>query len=401
MKIHAGRNIDMSLFLSVFLINLVISAPAQSQKPGWKGNIEVENGVKVIRNPSEPLFGEFVFDLEEDLRMGGDPTIESTYFSNGLGVRVRPDEKGNLYVVDQMTCRVLLFDPNGKLIRMIGHKGQGPGEYQSPFDVFIGSGQTYVYGIPEMVVFAPDGIFLRKVNPRTFLSQAILGPGGSIIGTLQPSALDGFKQKLVQLDAKGTMVRTIAEYNNECADNSKGMVSHWYSSNIAFTPLTADSYAYGYSADYKIWISDGEGKSVVVLTKEEKPASISGKEKDETRKKGGYFAWYWIGSKKPADSIIFPDHKPYFSYGRSAFKNDDRGRLYVGRLISILEKKGPYPVDVFSKDGVYLYRMSWPFIPAAIERGAMYRVLTDEDTGECFIIRYKIKNWTNMKSGVE
>jgi hypothetical protein len=238
---------------------------------------------------------------------------------------------------------------------------------------------------------------LRKVNPRTFLNQAILGPGGSFIGTPQLSALDGFKQKLVQLDSKGTMVRRIAEYKGECADNPKGMVSHWYSSNIACTPLTADSYAYGYSAEYNIWISDGEGKSVVVLTKEEKPAPISGKEKDETRKKGGYFAWVGIGSKKPADSIIFPDHKPYFR----AFKNDDQGRLYVVRLVSILEKKGPYPVDVFSKEGVYLYRMSWPFIPAVIERGAMYRVLTDEDTGECFIVRYKIKNWAKMKSGME
>ena len=403
MKIHARRNINISLFLSLFLINLVLSAPAQSQKPGWKGKIETENGVKVIRNPAEPLYGEFAFDLEEDLRIGGDPTAESTYFPNGFAVRVRPDEKGNLYVVDQWTKRVLLFDPNGKLIRLIGRQGQGPGEYQLPRDVFIGGGQIYVYGIREMVIFAPDGTFLRKVNLKTFLSRAILGPGGSLIGTLQPSALDGFKQNLVQLDSKGTMVRTIAEYKGECADNPKGMVSHWYSSEIAFTPLTADSFAYGYSAEYKIWISDGEGKSVVVLTKEEKPAPISGKEKDETRKEGGYFAWFGIGSKKPADSIIFPDHRPYFSFVRGAFQNDDRGRLYVVRLVSILEKEGPYPIDVFSKDGIYLYRMSWPFIPAAIERGAMYRVLTDEDTGECFIVRYKIKNWADdeIRHGID
>ena len=160
-------------------------------------------------------------------------------------------------------------------------------------------------------------------------------------------------------------------------------------------------YAYGYSAEYKIWISDGKGRLVVVLTKEEKPVPISGKEKDETRKKGGYFAWFGIGSKKPADSIIFPDHRPYFSFVSGGFQNDDQGRLYVVRLVSILEKKGPYPVDVFSKDGVYLYRMIWPFIPAAIDRGAIYRVLTDEDTEECFIVRYKIKNWDKMKSGVE
>ena len=119
---------------------ILYSLLLNTQSSQWNGSITKEGDVSIVENPSQPLFREFVFDLEEDLVMGGDPTVESAYFANGFALRVRPDEKGSLYVVDQMTNRVLLYDPNGKLIRMIGRQGQGPGEYQLLFDVFIGGG---------------------------------------------------------------------------------------------------------------------------------------------------------------------------------------------------------------------------------------------------------------------
>lgn len=46
------------LFIFGFSIN---------QKPQWKGKIEEENGVQVIKNPNEPLYGEIEFELEEDM----------------------------------------------------------------------------------------------------------------------------------------------------------------------------------------------------------------------------------------------------------------------------------------------------------------------------------------------
>ncbi|MFZ2054597.1 MAG: hypothetical protein WAU81_10410 [Candidatus Aminicenantales bacterium] len=68
-------------------------------------------------------------------------------------------------------------------------------------------------------------------------------------------------------------------------------------------------------------------------------------------------------------------------------------------LFSLAAKDEPSPVDVFSKDGVYLYKTTYPFIPAAIKHGCLYEVRTDEETDEVRIVRHRIKNWAQMAIG--
>lgn len=376
----------------LIVLSVLLFLGSQNKPTGWQGETKTESEVRIVSNPSEPLFGEFIFDLKEDLRIGGDPTAESYYFSKWASVR--PDNEGNMYVADVGNARVQMYDPNGKYIRTIGRRGQGPGEYMTPLNIFFEGGNTYVFGTQEIVVFAPDAKFIKKINVRTFLSRRSLGPGGSIIGIPQPSLRDRWKQSFVLIDPEGMTTKTIAEYRNEVKETSKAMVLHWYSSQVVFARLDKDTFAYGYSAEYRIQIADEKGKTIFVITKKEKPIPISGKEKNMTRKEGP-LAWY--GSGNPRDDIVFPSYRPFFS-NLHGFKNDDQGRLYVVRCNSILERNGPKTVDVFSKDGIYLYRMRWPFVPEVIEKGAMYRVQTDEDTGECSIVRYRIKNWDNFKS---
>ena len=76
----------------------------------------------------------------------------------------------------------------------------------------------------------------------------------------------------------------------------------------------------------------------------------------------------------------------------------DAGRLYVLRLPSILEKDAPRRADVFSREGIFLYRMTWPSLPAAIRGGCLYEVRQDPETDEYLVIRHKITNWEAMKS---
>ena len=57
--------------IPIALIFLSVSA-IENQIPQWKGTIEEEDGVKVIKNPNEPLYGEITFQLEEDLSIGNE-----------------------------------------------------------------------------------------------------------------------------------------------------------------------------------------------------------------------------------------------------------------------------------------------------------------------------------------
>jgi hypothetical protein len=46
----------------------------QAGKSAWKGTVATEDGVKVVKNPAEPLYGEFVFNLKESQAMHSVPS---------------------------------------------------------------------------------------------------------------------------------------------------------------------------------------------------------------------------------------------------------------------------------------------------------------------------------------
>lgn len=382
----------VAIFLfSLAVIAVVCHLSAQTVRPGWKGKVVVEDGVKVVKNPSQPLYGEFAFDLQEDLAIGGDPENEAYYFPKGGSLSV--DEEGNLFVTDIGNKRVQMYDKSGQYVRTIGRQGQGPGEYIFPGWVYFDpEGNTCVRnGGIELNVYGKEGIFIKKVTFKTFVSAFVLGPQGTIIGTRQPGFEPGGpKHSLVQLDRDGSVLRTIAEFRGELNEGQKAYALHWYSPDFAFSPLTPETFCYGFSDQYNIHLADSEGDTISMVTVDEKPQAISGKEKDETHKSGMFISSGQTQNRE--ELIIFPDHRPFFR----SILNDDKGRFYVVRFKSILEKDAPSQVDVFSKDGIYLYSMTWAFIPAAIKHGCLYEVRIDEETGEVRIIRHRIKNWLRM-----
>ncbi len=363
----------------------------QAGKTAWKGTVATEDGVRVVKNPAEPLHGEFTFELKEDLRLGGDPAKEASYFPKGGMVAV--DANGNLFVVDMGNRRVQMYDPNGAFVRTIGRQGQGPGEYMFPTGVYFDAdGNIWVDGGRQMVVFSKDGVFIRNVTVAKSLMRKMLGPGGTFIGTTQPQlGPDGPKLELVRIEADGKTSRTLAECRNELVQAKEAMAFHHYSTGIAFAPVTTGSFAYGFSGEYRISIADAEGRTLLVMTKAEKPQAISGAEKEETRKNGLYA---WMGGNRKDEGVFFPDHRPCFSQ----FMADDAGRLYVLRHSSILEKDAPAGVDVFSSEGVFLYRMAWTTRPTAIRAGFLYEVRQDPETDEYLVVRHRIANWEAMKS---
>jgi len=64
----------ITIILFLFIIFTFILFPAagtqDSQKVEWKGEITTEKGVKVVKNPREPLYGEIKLELKEDLSIG-------------------------------------------------------------------------------------------------------------------------------------------------------------------------------------------------------------------------------------------------------------------------------------------------------------------------------------------
>jgi hypothetical protein len=95
-------------------------------------------------------------------------------------------------------------------------------------------------------------------------------------------------------------------------------------------------------------------------------------------------------------SLKFPEYKPFFY---SIF-SDGEGRIYVQKAPRARKKLGICICDIFDKGGYYLYRATISIFPYDIESGYLYTRFVDEDTGNEFVKRYKIKNWDRIKYSI-
>lgn len=65
MKVRA--EIMRFMLLSAVILMCVF---CRNQNDIWKGSIQEENGVIVVKNPKKPIYGEDVFELKEELTIG-------------------------------------------------------------------------------------------------------------------------------------------------------------------------------------------------------------------------------------------------------------------------------------------------------------------------------------------
>jgi len=379
------------IFLAICLA-LSYACSKRTEDKGWAAKIEIVDGIKVVMNPGEPKFGVFEFELEEDLAIG-DVNDEDYFFPKRVTLNV--DDDGNIYVCDGGNRRVQKYDRSGTYVRTIGRQGQGPGEYMSPSRVFLDNfGNPCVHDFRSLLYYDKDGVFQKKVPLERSYSRLLPGPQGTFLSSTQPSvfAEGGAKTSIIHISEIGEPIRTIAEYPVSYNKSVKANVIHWYTNWAALSQRTFDSFYYGFSKEYKVNVADSDGSTIFIFEKEETPQSISGEEKELT-KKDGIMLFSGTGDREKA--TVFPDHRPYFR----SFFSDDTGHLYVILFKSILERdEQNLAVDVFSKEGIYLYRMNWSFIPSLIKKGFLYEVRVDEDIGDIKVLRHKIINWNKFNS---
>ena len=100
-----------------------------------------------------------------------------------------PRENGNMVVVDQMTHRVLEFDPEGGLMRWAGRPGDGPGEFRSPMGIaLIDDGALLVAG-PTRVTRLSSGLEFEanlRIEGSYFFSGVYATPESVVLGTHNP-----------------------------------------------------------------------------------------------------------------------------------------------------------------------------------------------------------------------
>ena len=123
-------------------------------------------------------------DFEEVFRVGSLMGEEWEQF--GDVQRVMFDGAGRLYVFDGQAERIFVVGSNGALIREIGRKGEGPGEFRNPADVVaLEDGRVVVADMGHRAyhIFDANGDFERMVRFGGDPTYTVIGPHMAQRGT--------------------------------------------------------------------------------------------------------------------------------------------------------------------------------------------------------------------------
>ena len=375
----------MSIALVVLFISLTISC--KEKKADWQGMIEEIDGVTLVHNPSEPVYCDLVLNLEEDLSIGSEEDENYLFYQ----IReIEVDADGNLYVLESGNLRLQKFDPSGGYLRTIGKKGQGPGEFQWTFQMIINDryGMIGVQDMRKLIVFDKDGNYLdNDIHFEQFFTELLVDSQGFMWGNMyrmegDDDALGDQFNVFVKLQKDGQIDKEIASfpYDNYRERRGEGVISTATGEEheLFVSRLDDQSFVYGYSGEYEMYVVDLEGIPIRRIRKDEPYQSFTAAERNKYKR------------------AKFPKHKPFFY----ALFSDSEGRIYVQRNNARQAQQVDKIYDVFSREGYFIYRTVCSLTPYIIEKGYFYTRIVDEETGGVFVKRYRIVDWDKIKNGL-
>ena len=397
---------EMKLYkiLVLTIILSIISFSCNQQKSKWQGTAEEVDGVMIVTNPIEPFYGELTFELEEDLRIGNEED-DKYLFYRARSIALDSDE--NIYVVDSGNYRIQKFDRQRKYLYTVGRKGEGPGEFSQPYGLYIDSQSfLYVREYRRLQVFNESGEFLKVIPLNVNLVDFAVDTEGNLFGNADLQPRDNAVRAIIKLNSQGEIVREVVKYFDLrikiiVTANRTFTLSpnHTYTPRLCFTQMERDVFIFGYSSEYILNLFNKNGKIFLKIIKDELLQPISQKEKEiiigkalKSLARGNIK----IPRKKVEEAIHFRKYRSCFE----KIITDDSQRIYVQKVKSVFAEDNDYTFDVFNRDGLFLYHLSLSFSPELIQNGFLYDIFTSQDSGEVKIIRYKIKNWDQIKTSI-
>jgi len=377
------KRINYGLLIFFLAGALAVTICSRLDQAKWKGTIETENGVIVVRNPKEPIFDKSICELEEELVIQGEDTdSEEEMFQDIVSLAV--DEEQNIYALDGKAANVKVFDKTGSFLKSIGRRGEGPGEFGRPENISISPHQEIVIedtGRRLIHFFNLEGDYVRQWPLNWVFSS---GPKFTSQGDAFASyALMGKQIEIVlnKLDSNLDPLLTLAKIPMERPPKVH-LFLYRFVLDLKWDITPADEIIWGVmtSPEYELFIHDKDGKLIKRITKEYDPIEITNAEYKE-------LIDLWFGDPLGQQwDIIIPKNYPPFH----TFLLDDEGRIYVRRFEKA-EKGERHFIEVFDPQGRYLTNVILPsnMLPCVFQKGKLYTI-KETDEGFEVIKRYRV-----------
>lgn len=365
MKIPLKSALAFSI-LMFFLFTL----SCQKETKVWKGTITTENGVTVIQNPKEPMYGEDILILEEDLSIGETRNEQDYLFSQIRGIAV--DDGRNIYVLDSKEKQIFAFDETGRHLTTFGRAGQGPGEFSSPLTINVTSrGEIVVEDFrSHLVYFSPGGEYIRNIPmTKTGVSRITIDSSGNILGLVIMRDKENPRYELQKFDPEMNFIHALDSTPTPSA-SSEGF--NPFMGSLYYDFDKDDRVVCGVPDGYEIKIFDIAGNLVKKIKRDYDPVEITEEEKKEVERE-----------MPPEMKLAIPKYHSAFQW----IMTDDEGRIWV-----MTEERTPgtegYYYDIFDLEGRYFAKIPLTFRLLVIKKNKFYAVREDKD-GFHTVKRYK------------
>lgn len=381
----------MKRVLQVFFLLCVILFMACSQSPKKGPWVEVVDGIECVHNPETPLYPRRTVVFEEEL------TIRSED-EEGNVLLYRPawhlvDSKGDIYVCDLQDMEIKVFDPEGRWVRSIGRKGEGPGEFQNIGEIALLPDDRLLvldWEAHRVSLFDQEGRFLSSHKFSNWSYDVFLTTDTFYV---RDETIFGETTKLFvkAVDFSGRELFSYGSFEPHHPQEIKE-AGRWFSvsrpydvrSILAGDPKNQRLY-HCLNDRYLIEVYDRTG---TLFRKIDRPYKLL-PTSDEDKKR--YVEGFAGASEKDRALIDKHVRMPPVKTVTDRMFVDDQGNLWVETNEERKDEgKSLVAYDIFDEDGVYTARVWLAISPGIFRNGKMVRRETDEETGYRVFKRYRV-----------
>ncbi len=357
-----------------------------------KAEVETIEGITYVHNPAMPLHPNRTLSLEMDLVYEEkDEKGEVRLFDPG---RIAVDAEGRVYIGDNTDMAIKVFDLQGKYLRTISRKGEGPGEFTFIGDIIPLPDGKLLTSDPQsrrISFFAPDGEYLAGFQWTKNLGRVYLATETSY--TLEESVITekAWEPWIKTIDFAGKELRSFGKFNSpelKTVRINGGAVTFpapWSPASVFAADQTRQWLYHCPGDKYLIEVYDQDGKLFRKADRPYEPVQVTGADIDELR------ARFADRPDSPMARIYqqmeFPKVKPICN----RMIVDSNGNLWV-RTNEVKKEGGKEMAayDIFSPEGFYDARVWLAVIPSVFAGGKMYLIDENEESGLRQVKRYRV-----------
>ena len=312
------------------------------------------------------------------------------------------DNGGNLHIFDSQSEHILVVGPDGSLVRTVGGRGEGPGEFGNVSSAIVARDGSYtVVGSSQVDLLAPDGTFVRRVTleESMILSDMTL-PDGRLVASqfLRVAAFmesgefpdpEGRPIHVIPLDGSEPGIHYTAwdlpdDPAAEGADEDSEPGTIRLSAGRAFEPglhfdmLTDGRLVLADSIGYRVKLIGLDGSVTGVIERPIAPLAVNEaimeaereRYRETTARLASIRSQVFQIEREGAEGLVFADEVPVVAdlkadwadriwVTRSGADGDDDGPIDIvtpdGRYVGTLAADGLRTPDAFGPDGLLAY----------------------------------------------